>query len=155
MKDDFLSWYRRAEIEEVLEKRLNKYGLSLTLPQTIYEKNRVLISRKMEGPQKKSRSSIIISREFYLNIPQKENIAFEIEGDFSAGIINQGTGNGYTAFCDIYRKNKNLLTNLKSRKEFNLFVVEDLEEIKTYGIKGNIDRFVEILVDYWTKMHTN
>jgi len=155
MKYDILSWYRRSEIEETIEKRLAKYGLCLTLPQTICEKNIVLIIRKIERSQEKSQNRIIVSREFYSNSPPKEDIAFELEGDFSAGIIDQGTGNGYTAFCDIYRKNKNLLNNLKYRKEFNLFVVENLKESKTYGIKGNINKFAEILVDYWAKQHTN
>jgi len=150
MKHNILLWYRRSEIEQVLEMKLIKYNLELSFPNINYGKDKIEIDRTVKLMNKKSMTEIKIFREFYLN-QYCENIQFGL-GEAERATIYYFE-NIYTASCYILNTNKSLFKMLKKQKNLDICIREELdkENIIGYFIQGNIKRLTGILVDYLGK----
>lgn len=151
MQYNILLWYKRSEIEEIIEKKLSKLGLNLSLPEINYKNEGVTVNRKIELQFGKSQKRIMISREFSLENLPIEDAIFDLEKNARASISDLGDDEGYVAFCHIYHNNRTLSNLLKKQQELKILLGEERERMNRYDITGNIKKLAEILVDYWVR----
>lgn len=155
MEYDILAWYRRSRIENVLENRLAKYNLKLSLPKITYTSKGVSTDREIELKHGELKKSITVWRDFYPD-DYSASILFQLEGNAEATIFSYKDNLKYSdnASCYLYNiTHKALFNSLKRQKDLAFCVSETRarHKITGYFVEGDINRFTEMLVDYWVR----